>query len=171
MSNKEHSMNAAAMTSIRVEYDNWVENLGGSSPDDRWSRDSTSTTWTVKGVSIGEDHNRLSLPGTVEQGDVVWLVYAVWSDGDSFGRDDGARIEFITVHRDEVIARANALVLSDVDEDAGYGQRVMLRLDDGTEMPYTIPWLGYFERLDYVRCERFVVGGEQSNTYLPHRLR
>ena len=88
-------------THIKVDYDSYVANLGGRDPTDEWSRDSTSTEWTVNGVSIGDDRYELSLPGEVKAGDTVWLVWAVWSDGDSFGHDAGARIDFVTVHRDD----------------------------------------------------------------------
>ena len=159
-------------TSISVEYYKWTDNLGGSREDDDYSRDSTSTTWNVSGVFLGEDHNRLSLEGEVQAGDVVWLVYAVWSDGDSFGRDDGARIDFISVHRSELIARENADRLLDVDSDTEWGHRVPLELDDHTILDYTVPWLGYFESLDYVRCERFVVAaGNSGSPYFGKRSR
>lgn len=157
-------------TSFRVEYDGHEENLGGSDPNDRWSRDSTSTTWNVHGLVLGEDHHGLCLDGLVRPGDTVWLVYAVWSDGDSFGHDEGARIDFITVHREEAIARANAeMLVKATNRDHGYGYKVRLLLDNNTILPYTVPWLGYFESLDYVRCEPFKVGQTENGgtTYRP----
>jgi hypothetical protein len=159
-------MSETLVTPISVQYDSWTDNLGGRCETDEWSRDNTSTSWTVRGLSLGEDHHGLSLEGEVQQGDVIWLVYAVWSDGDSFGRDDGARIDFISVHRSELIAQENVDRLIGVGSDTGYGHQVPLELDDHTILLYTVPWLGYFESLDYVRCEGFVVGQENNRRYL-----
>lgn len=157
-------------TEIHADYDNFVTNCGGSDPDDEWSRDSTSTTWSVNGLTVGSgNYHGLYLDGEVSPGDQVWLVWAVWSDGDSFGHDADARIDFVTVHRDEETARLNAELLRNVNEDdQSYGHKVILILDDGTELPYTVPWLGYFESLSYIGCESFSIGG---NKYLPKNKR
>jgi hypothetical protein len=150
------------ITELKVDY----------SSSTRGGRD-TTTEWAVKGLSIGKGGHGLYVSGKANAGDTVWLVYAVYSTGDSETfRRDGA-IEFVSVHRDEQVARKNAQALADLDEDAMWGTKIPLALDTGEEIQYLVPWCGYFEHLSYVQCEPFVIAPSNvvSNTYLPRSLR
>ena len=98
-------------------------------------------------------------------------MWAVYGTGDSFGSDDRARIEFVSAHRNEYIARHNAKTLSDIDADANCGDKVDLQLDNGDTLPFLPPWLGYFENLNYVEVRAFTVGDGKgtNNQYYPAR--
>jgi hypothetical protein len=149
------------MTSIRVLHTSRSYVTRAASSDDRWDRDDTHTDHSVTGLEIGEDHHRLSIPDA-EPGEILHLVYAVYSTADSFGRDDDQCFEPILVHRDLDLANRNASALAAVDRDAGYGARVELIMDDGTPLPYTLPWLGYFESLSFVEVASFELGTENG---------
>jgi len=149
-------------TKLKVLHDSYTWTTRESSSDDSWDRGDTSTTHYVNGVVLGEDHYGISVEGVVKPGDTVWLVYAVWGDGGSWGHDADRRCEFFTAHRSEQQATANANILSDAN---GFSAEIFL--DDGTPFTTSIPWNGYFEILNYVRAESFVVGAGVPHTFTP----
>ena len=160
-------------TSLRVDHDRHTHVTRSAASDDRWDRDDTSSSHSVTGMHIvGDDaYFDVTVPDEVLPGEHLWLVWAVYSTGDSFGHDDAYNIEFVSAHRDEDTARHNAGMLGSVPRDASYGHRVKVLLDRrGTTMEYTVPWLGYFESLDYVEVGRFMVSpekGQRGNRYFP----
>lgn len=72
-------------------------------------------------------------------GDIVHLVIAVWSTGDSFGHDSGAHSECFGVFKTK--------------EEA---DKKCKELELDTKSP--LPWLGYFENLESVETYQFSVG-------------
>ena len=148
------------MTVIRVLHEKHTYVTRKRSTNDEWDRDDTRTEHTVLGLEIGEDYHALSIPDAVP-GEELHLVYAVYSTGDSFGRDEDYNFEPIMLHRNLDLANKNAGILASVKQDAGYGTRVTLTMDDGTEMPYGLPWLGYFESLSYVEVMTLKLGGSR----------
>ena len=161
-----------AHTNLRVDRDSHTYVTRTAASDDRWDRDDTSTNHTVNGIRIvgDNDYCDVIIEDTVSPGESLWLVWAVYSTGDSFGHDDAANIEFVSAHRDEGTARHNAGMLGSIARDADYGHRVKVLLDGGNTMDYTVPWLGYFESLDYVEVGQFVVSsenGQRGNRYFP----
>lgn len=72
-------------------------------------------------------------------GQTVFLVWAKYSTGDSFGHD-GGQYELLEVHTDANTAHLRAEHFSKVTD-------------------YSVPWTGYFEHLDYVTVDSFVLGG------------
>lgn len=99
-------------------------------------------------------------PGELKEGDIVYVVYAVYSTGNSFGHQADGSFEFISVHKDETIAHDNARGLKE-------GTQKFLKQDDGTETPYTwYPWDGYFESLTYIQVESQILDKKKvSNRY------
>ena len=63
-------------------------------PDDQWDRDNTRSEHAMQYITIAAQSswNTVTYPGLVKPNDKVYLLFAVYSTGDSFGRDDGARI-------------------------------------------------------------------------------
>lgn len=87
------------------------------------------------------------------KGDTLYVIYAVWSSGDSFGSDSQGSYEFLCVNHDRDKAYANLEKLrrhspGPYDYTTG-GNQVEVDLDDGSTMTvYTGSWRGYFESLD-----------------------
>jgi hypothetical protein len=149
------------MTQLRVIYTSHTETAREPDTKDKWDRGDTRTEHSVESLVIGEDHHNLTIDGDVNLGDELWVVYAIWSTGDSFGTDFCQEIEFITAHRHESVAEHNASVLRNLGSwahDPVSRADGMLALDDGTMMKYHAPWAGYFDHLDNVVCEKFTVG-------------
>jgi hypothetical protein len=135
--------------------------------DDRWDRGDTSTHWVVSGLRLtNRAYGDVTADFEVKPGDVLYLVYAIYSTGDSFGRDTNARIEYITVHKDYEIAKANEQVLrgktSSRNKRGDYEWSVNLQTDSGIVFPYHVPWLGYFESLSDIYIESYTVEQAKS---------
>lgn len=88
-------------TAFVVDYQSYSSVTREADPDDKYDRDSTSTDHTVSGLSVSED-NRFDVVGAfVPDADnqKCFLVYVIYSTGDSFGHDENANIEFIQVFK------------------------------------------------------------------------
>jgi hypothetical protein len=123
-------------------------------PTDKWDRASTSTSWDVNGLILKEKDAYKALPcaDDVKQGDEFYVVYAVYSTGDSFGHDEGASLEFISYHKNPDLAFENKKAM----ESHSDGQ-IQIKLDNGETVQRYCPWDGYFECLDYVQVDKFMV--------------
>lgn len=152
--------------------------------DDEWDRGNTSCSWAVDDfIQIYESDNRrfgwmemdLDVPFEVTSGTKYYLMYVVYSTGDSFGHDEDSSIEFCGLYTDISIAQENenrirahySWAKGDSygyrrDEKARpkfvpkkYGEfNVMLRTDDGKgEYELHVPWTGYFESMSYLEIK------------------
>ena len=108
-------------------------------------------------VLLSED-----MPGTetitadCKVGDDVYVLWAIWSTGDSFGFAEGGQSEVIGVFKNEKLANDNKRLLN----DATHGI-VKIVTDDGSKFEYYIPWGGYFENLDEIKVEKRTIKKEK----------
>lgn len=135
--------------------------------DDQWDRGDTRTSWQINEIHLDERGDILA-DFPIEEGDSVHLVYAVYSTGDSFGRSESGCMEFFTVHRDLARAEANAEILRAQNSDrVSFGgtfvMEAALTTDAGLLLVTRVPWLGYFESLEEVCVETFVVGPDRES--------
>lgn len=147
-------------TKIYIEYDTYTEVTSEANPDDSWSSDSTYSTHCVNNINLKNGYEYCYYPGEVKKGDTLYLLYAVWSTGDSFHRADGSQIDFISVHKSYENAERNEKILEQhtgsFDSDKGnYSTKIFL--DNGEEYSYCLGWLGYFESLDHIVISKFIV--------------
>lgn len=154
---------------VRVYGNKYVANLGGSDPEDRWSRDSTETSWDVYGAgkTVPSGYRVFDSMCTRLRGK-LYAVYAIWSTGDSFGSDSCAEFEIVWIYDNEKQALA---VIDLIKEHAAWYRKkddlylscsveqkfpmVNIPLHDGETMGINAPWNGYFERLEDVACVSF----------------
>lgn len=121
-----------------VNVHSW--SIGGEIEGDRWSRDSTEATVSIEDVCFLRDedgYQRLGTKQHIVAGDRVYLVYAVYTTGDSFG-SDGGNVELLSVFKDRAEAEESKEHYSKVRD-------------------YSVPWNGYFESLDELEIEECVV--------------
>lgn len=151
-------------TKLYIDHTSYTMETSIPDPDDSWDRANTLTEHSVDGIRLDSNYgygNYCYYPGEVKKGDKIYLLYAVWSTGDSFGHDVGYSIDFISVHKNIDIANSNANVLENIEEDINSSWETKwngkLMLDNGDEYKYHIGWLGYFESLDYIRVKEFIV--------------
>lgn len=134
-------------TYIKFEMDVRSWSTGGHDPEDSWSRDSTDGEVSARSaVKVKEDgYDVLGIDADLGVGTVVYLVWAQYSTGDSFGRDGGQYILLdVYTSRDEADAKKE--YYNNVKHDGSYG----------ADFPY-LPWFGYFESLDYVSVDALVL--------------
>jgi hypothetical protein len=125
--------------------------------NDQWDRDDTCTDWTFNSLHLSDDENRYAhcyIDGEAKVGDTLYIVYAVYSTGDSFGHDDRASVEVFTAHRVKEVAEFNYRLL---EASRHGGGSVSLALDDGKFLNTYLPWSGYFESLDDVYMTEFEI--------------
>lgn len=87
-----------------------------------------------------------------KEADILYVIYAVWSSGDSFGSDSRGSYDIVCVNNDQKRAYENLRRLKEHNPKFSYsdgGNQVTVDLDDGSTMNvYTGSWKGYFESLD-----------------------
>lgn len=138
-------------------------------------RGSTHTTWSIDGVEIVEkdEHNCLPARFEIEEGKFYYLLYGVYSTGDSFGHDADAELELVEVFKDRTVAEVAAKTLREHHELANGRSAAKppknfnmwscsIKVDDGTSVDISIPWNGYFENLSYLEIYPFQIGGYKT---------
>ena len=99
-------------------------------------------------------------------GKTVYLVYMIWSSGDSFGRDDQGSSEQLIYRTREDAEKARAVLLEPLpkvetqqswDEHvASHTVKVPLPSGNG-EQTFCRPWFGHFESLDSIDIHELTV--------------
>lgn len=147
--------NSLMITHLHIDKDSYCEQIR-EPESDIWDRGDSSTSYTLNSVVICDPSKSYDLmyDGNLTIGERLYVVYAIYSTGDSFGIDEDGCIDFISVHKDSKIAEANVKLLTTCKE----GIKIML--DGGYPMRYYPPWLGYFESLSYVRIFESIIGSE-----------
>lgn len=158
-----------------------------ANPDDEWSKDDTSTTWGVDRLVLSNNYPDVTACFPVKTGDDVYLVYAVYSTGDSFSHSEDGSINFIDVFKTRKKAqkaaqdiRGHANWYRDMNERwsplTAKERKVAEKLyensyhvdvvrEDGTQLNVYTGWNGYFESLSYVEVVGLTVGAEKPSRY------
>jgi len=122
-------------------------------PDDEWSRASTHTDHNIQGFTVNSErqYGDVMVPYVPERGIDYYLLYAVYSTGDSFGHDSGGGIEYIGLYTKEElhIAKENERRIEAHDQDQKSTLKLLMQ-NDKDQFDVYVPWHGYFESLDYV---------------------
>lgn len=120
-----------------VDVQTWITRE--ADPENSWSRDSTGGSVSIRSAKLvsRDGYGVLQTAFSVAPGDTVYLVWAQYSTGDSFG-SDGGKYELCAVY--------------DNAEDAATERERLEKVTD-----FSVPWTGYFEDLDFVRVEALTV--------------
>ncbi len=149
-------------TRVRVLDDVHYGVTQEANPEDSWDRDDTYESHHVQGVrAVGDkEYFDLTVGFDIVDDKHYFLVYGIYSTGDSFGHDEG-RIEYVGLYEDREVAEDNARRIErhardyrddSITDDDAYS--VTLVTEDGAEYKVSVPWNGYFERLSYIEIER-----------------
>jgi len=142
--------------SIQVEDDAYCSETSEADPNDSWDRADTSTSHSVEGFRAADEKEGkyfdLVVPYEPEFDKTYYLLYVVYSTGDSFGHDEGSSIEYIGFYKESELdtAHENKRTIEQFEDDTYH---VMLRDPTGKEFQQHTPWRGYFEHLDYVEIK------------------
>lgn len=113
-------------------------------------------------ITVGEEakllKNRSSwgddvpCPEGVKVGDTVYLVFAIWSSGDSFGMAHGGSSDAVGAYRTAEEAERVAAILRKGDRSGDYETRTAAEILDGNGRPYRYckDWMGYFDSLNSI---------------------
>jgi hypothetical protein len=120
-------------------------------------------TWEnhLDGISLDKDrfYYPESVPTDFEvaKGDIVYVVWAEYSGGNSFGSGDRNYTDVIHIFKDQDLAwNAHRILESPVGEEYK-NWTIKFKSDSGKEISYCRPWLGYFESLDDVHVVQAIV--------------
>jgi hypothetical protein len=125
---------------------------------DSWDRGNTSTTWYVGDVYKEDtksnplpkgDYHTLDVGYKIKPG-TYYLVFAVYSTGDSFGHDEQSSIDFIDLFKTHDAAEECKSTLVAVKQGVF---SVPLTTSCGNQIQYSVPWTGYFDSLDYIEIK------------------
>ena len=119
-----------------------------------WSASSSHTL--IKTVEMTEDYPDVVAPFDLKTGDDAYVVWVIWSSGDSFGHESGAFAEAIGIFKD---AKA-AFELSNHIERTDWRKINTLKLTTSDGQQFNtgwVPWSGYFESLDSVQVDAVLV--------------
>ena len=150
------------MTNIRINDNSYCEVTRERDPHDEWSGEDTYTGHSIESFHVvdDDDHCDISVVFDIDDGKDYYLLYAIYSTGDSFSRNDG-EIALIDLYETKEMAEKNRQLIADnlKDED---NWSVILELEDGRVYSFHVPWKGYFEHLDEVAIERIRTGKKDS---------
>ena len=150
------------MTGYRVEIDSiCTHNHHSGEQFGEWS---ASYTNTFKGVSLSEANANLRAPFTAKTGAVVYVVWAEWSSGDSFGSDTCGSKEELAIFQTHAIALEYVQWLQAFDHTDWKPH--ICKTSDGQEFTHGyLPWQGYFESLEGIYIETCTLGVNMHEVY------
>lgn len=142
--------------------------------DDEWDQDDIAYTHTVLGVRTFDEgepqyYTGVTVPFQVLNDKEYYLVYVVYSTGDSFHHEEGC-VHYVDLF--ETLSKAEALAKiiethysfsykaqrwadKEVKPPKGYNEYQISYLNEaGEEISTHVPWTGYFESLTNIVIER-----------------
>lgn len=138
---------------IRVNHESQTfgNDDGDESGEAYGYRGTTSTSHSVHSFSIVDEKKYFDVITKFKPDNksTYYILYAVYSTGDSFGRDHEKEIEYYGLYeeKDLDIAKQNLAILKGTRDNKTF----KVELKDQTAY---IPWAGYFEDLSYVALEQ-----------------
>lgn len=138
-----------------------------SSDNGEWDRGDTETTHSIKGLTRARDdeYSNLAYNLELDSGDSAWLVFVIYSTGDSFGNDDGQCLMPIALF--DSCEKAERCVVKIEKNEKDYQTEKLKRSMDawtveyrdncGIKRSFSAAWRGYFESLDSIEVEQVKV--------------
>lgn len=128
-----------------VEYGSWSEHYDSSVTGAYRIGDDEKAPWDSETFVVPDDATE------------VFVVYMIYSTGDSFGNADG-KIDIMHCTSNE--EAADALAKQVVENNESFS--IKFTDDFGREISIDNRGAGYFEHIDHIGVERFTVGSGKS---------
>ena len=142
--------------SIEIIDDTYSYNTSEADPNDSWSRASTAKEHNILGFNVfsNEEYSDISVPYDPDKNTDYYLLYVIYSTGDSFGHDSGSGVEYIGLYtEDELsIAEENKRRIEEHNRTKK-GKLKLIIPNNSTEFDIYVPWHGYFESLDDIEIK------------------
>jgi hypothetical protein len=121
---------------------------------------------TFQGVTKGDPKSYADIQSTLSfaEGDKGYVVWVEYSSGDSFGHGTRNDVSALAVFKDREAAGefARAVEAHNTDE---HGYTMKLITSDGQNHEVCASWCGYFEHLDEVHVDEFVMGNHPKKSW------
>lgn len=160
---KSKAIPLSTTTHIHVIDESRTEVTRDRDTSDKWDGDDTHTDHDVIGFKISNGtYFDLIVDFEPKASTDYYLLYAVYSTGNSFSHSAGSGIEYYGLYTKEqlYIAEENKKILEDRSKKPEYN--IEIKDTNGNMMKSWCPWSGYFESLDSVNLDviRLLNGNE-----------
>jgi hypothetical protein len=144
---------------IKVDCSSYTTTIREGDSADPYDGDDTSTDHTINGIHLVDDDGYRVISVNFEpiKGQTYFLLYAIYSTGDSFSRHDGQELELIGIYDDKNVAIENEQILRNIDTENYNVTPVELHTEGLGVHKYVAPWAGYFESLDALEVQGFTL--------------
>ena len=141
------------LTKIEI-IDDTDDELVREGDDREWGeRACYRTNHYIRGFKVGKEYGDLDVAYEIDEDKNYYLLYVLYTTGDSFGYDEG-RIEFVGLYRTAEEADANVDRIEKHCSDNGNEMfTVELISPSGTKYKCHTPWKGYFNSIDDIRVD------------------
>ena len=99
------------VTYINVVDEAYTDVTQEADPEDEWSGESTDTSHNIQGIKLGKNYGDVECSFEVVPGETYFLLYYLYSTGDSFGTASG-QIEFVGLYNDLKLAEKSCKALN-----------------------------------------------------------
>lgn len=124
--------------------------------EEQWGEWSSVYSNTIDKFFTKEDkHPDVVSEKEFKSGDKAYVVWAVWSTGDSFGHSEDSEVDAIAIFSDPSAAfdfKNQLEIFSDPDDY----EPISFETKDGQIIKYYPSWFGYFESLSYIEVSEVV---------------
>jgi hypothetical protein len=147
-------------TGITINCHSYREIIRERDPNDQWSGQDTDSHHTIDGIFLTPEYRFPDVVSEIpiEKGKQYFLVYALYSTGDSFSHDSGCLFYIDLFDKIEKAEKCKQSVFAhyrNYKDDAEYHGEAHCR-QAGYESPTQgmktvhVPWIGYFESLQEI---------------------
>jgi hypothetical protein len=142
-------------STIYLNYYSYNYVTEAADPTDSWDRDNTDTDNTLTSVNFSNVNNgqSLAIPFTPKGGKDIYIVWAEYSTGDSFGHDGG---QFEVIDAFSSYKKAKACEQSVYGKNSDEQHMEWIR-ENGVACKTNCPWYGYFENLETIHISKMTV--------------
>lgn len=139
------------MTKVCINYRSYTDVCAENHFGGDFYGEDTYTSHDIESIyEVGEKaYFDLTVNFDIVEGETYYLLYGIYSTGDSFNNHEGC-IQFVDLYQTEEFAEANKEILEkhNAAKDGSYTAKLLL--ENGKEYPFHVPWKGYFEVLNEV---------------------
>jgi hypothetical protein len=133
---------------VLLNVDRYTDVTRFADSEEEWDANDTDTHWAIGdyGKFSKEDRYMSSyIDASLKKGDIVYILYAIYSTGDSFHRDIDGELEIILASLDyDYLDFIKHELVKDGNDS------IKLCLENGEMTTFYKPWSGYFESLSEI---------------------
>jgi hypothetical protein len=137
---------------VEIDYDSYTDTTREGDPEAEYDGDDTETSTTVNGVRHVKESGfwDLIVNYPLDRSKNYYLLYVVYSTGDSYNHDEG-KVVFIDLYEDVKVADEAAKILEKTYDITEYNYKFPKHVDipdskGGINHLYAGPWIGYFSQ-------------------------